>query len=270
VTTADVALGAGDFMILQQKIEGYNVADFLSGTASAKTVTLSFSHRHTKTGIHCVSLRNGALDRSYIFEYTQTVSDVEETHSETIALDTTGTWDTTTGVGLFVGFSAGTGSTFHGTADTWQAGQLFSTSNQVNDMDNASNFFRIGDVQLELGSTATTPEFEDYPTKLAKCQRYTEIISATGMSGLQLSSTIAVLTAVFKTRKRATPTVSLLDSTPQIYDNGGTTTGSGSTIAASSISVYGIRVNIDGFTGLTTADPCVGTGADLLLVEAEL
>jgi hypothetical protein len=173
VTTADTSMAAGDYNLLIHYIEGYNVADLLIGTASAKTITLSFKHKHTKTGIHSVTLQNNAQDRTYVFEYTQSVSNTEETHSETVTLDTTGTWLTTNGIGLRLFFNAGIGSTYStGTTDSWVAGAFFGSSNQVNDMDSVSNFFRITDVQLEEGTIATPLEYRSFGTELALCQRY--------------------------------------------------------------------------------------------------
>ena len=173
VTTADTSVAASDLGYIYQPIEGFNTADLLIGTASAKTITISFKHKHTKTGINCCALINSASNRNYIFEYTQSVANTEETHSETITLDTSGTWiGATNGIGLKVFFTTFSGTTYHGSAETWQAGNLLATSNQVNNMDSVSNFFRITDVQLEEGTVATEFEYKPYGTELALCQRY--------------------------------------------------------------------------------------------------
>jgi hypothetical protein len=173
VTTADTSVAASDLGYLYQPIEGFNTADLLIGTASAKTITMSFKHKHTKTGINCCALINSASNRNYIFEYTQSVANTEETHSETITLDTSGTWiGATNGVGLKVFFTTFSGTSFHASAETWQAGNLLATSNQVNNMDSVSNFFRITDVQLEEGTVATELEYRNYGAELALCQRY--------------------------------------------------------------------------------------------------
>jgi hypothetical protein len=217
VTVADVAVAASDNTSVRQKIESNNIADFKSGTASAETVTLSFKHAHTKTGTHCIAFRNDAGDRAYVAEYTQSVTNTEETATITLTLDTTGTWATGINNGLQVTFPLAVGTNFHTTADAWQAGNFLSTVNQVNNLDSASNFFRIRDMQLELGSVATTPEYEDYETKLAKCQRYYEKSynqnDAPGTATSNGAATIVIETAtqgqgfMFKTHKRTTPTV---------------------------------------------------------------
>jgi hypothetical protein len=217
VTTADASIAVSENASLAQRIEANNIADLELGTASAKTITLSFKHAHTKTGTHCVAFRNSAGNRTYVAEYTQSVTNTEETATITLTLDTTGTWATGINNGLQVTFPLAVGTNFHTTADAWQAGSFLSTVNQVNNLDNVANFFRIRDVQLELGSTATTPEYEDYPTKLAKCQRYYEKSYnqsiAPGTASSNGAVTIVVESAtqgqgfMFKTHKRTTPTV---------------------------------------------------------------
>ena len=210
VTTADASIAAGDIAYMLHQIEGFNTSDLLIGTASAKTVTFSFKHKHTKTGIYCVAFHNSASDRNYIFEYTQSVSNTEETHAETVTLDTTGTWiGATNGVGLKIAFCFGSGSTYQGSADTWQAGNLLATSNQVNGMDSASNYFRITDVQLEVGTVATPLEYETYSQTLAKCQRYLYVLRADtddkgmGLMGQNYSTTVAIVPIVFPVTPRA-------------------------------------------------------------------
>jgi hypothetical protein len=175
VTTAENsggAMDAGDYLIIQQKIEGYNAVRFALGTSDAKQMTLSFWVYSTKIGTHCVAFRNSAGNRSYVTEYSVSSSNTWEKKTVTLTADTTGTWLTTNGNGMVVAFSLGTGSTYHGTADTWEGANDFSTSGQVNCMDSTSNIFMLSQVQLELGSVATDFEHEDYATTFAKCHRY--------------------------------------------------------------------------------------------------
>ena len=211
VTTADGSIAAGDIAYMMHSIEGFNTSDLLIGTASAKTITFSFKHKHTKTGIYCVSFHNSANDRNYIFEYTQSVSNTEETHAETVTLDTTGTWiGATNGIGLKITFCFGSGSTYQGSADTWQAGNLLATSNQVNGMDSASNYFRITDVQLEVGTVATPLEYEHYEVTFAKCERYYQYHPSVLISGYNVSSGTYYIDFPYPTQMRANPTGTLV------------------------------------------------------------
>jgi hypothetical protein len=49
-TTADASLDATQYADLRQRVEGTNISDLAWGTASAKTVTLSFWVRSSLTG----------------------------------------------------------------------------------------------------------------------------------------------------------------------------------------------------------------------------
>jgi len=60
---------AGDYFQLYQQIEGFNTADLMFGTASAKTVTLSFQVYSSLTGTFGGALLNSASNRSYPFTY---------------------------------------------------------------------------------------------------------------------------------------------------------------------------------------------------------
>ena len=53
-----------------QAIEGFNIADFAWGTASAKTITLSFWVKSSVTGTLGGAIQNSASNRSYPFTYT--------------------------------------------------------------------------------------------------------------------------------------------------------------------------------------------------------
>jgi hypothetical protein len=175
VTTADTSIAASDILVLQHRIEGKNIAHLHAGTANAKTVTVSFWHKHTKTGVYCVGFRSGGAGYSYTSEYTQSVTETWEKAEITLTLETAGgtsEWPLDNTEGLRLSFVMAAGSDYHIPADTWSVGSDFSTSNQVNAADSNSNFMRIADVQLELGEAATTFESRDAGTELALCQRY--------------------------------------------------------------------------------------------------
>ena len=170
VTTIDATIGAGDFYSIRYFMEGYDWAQI-----AQNDFVISFWHRHTKTGTHCVSLRNSGTDRSFVSEYTQSVSNTWEKATIAVtASPTAGTWDYTTGVGLEINFPTAVGSTFHTTADAWNTGSFLSTSSQVNGVDSASNFHRITLVQVEEGIEATDFERRHVSEELALCQRYFE------------------------------------------------------------------------------------------------
>ena len=175
VTTVDTSIAAADLSLIAQHIEGYNIIPLgwhLTDQASKKDVTVSFWHKHTKTGINCVAIRNASLTRSYVAEYTQTVSDTWEYESFTIPAPTDGTWEVGNASGIQIFFGAVVGSTYQAAKDTWQTGNYLGTSSQVNNCDSTSNKMRFTGIQLEVGDTATEFENRMFAEELALCQRY--------------------------------------------------------------------------------------------------
>ena len=166
------SVSSSDLFNVQQIIEGLNISDLAWGTANAAPVTLSFWVRSSLTGTFGGSLRNSANNRSYPFSYTISAANTWEQKSVTVAGDTSGTWLTTNGVGIRVGFGLGAGSTYSGTAGAWAAGNYFSATGATSVVGTNGATFYITGVQLEKGSTATSFDYRPYGTELALCQRY--------------------------------------------------------------------------------------------------
>jgi hypothetical protein len=177
VTTADTSIGAGDYGIIAQQIEGYNFAHVNYGTSNAQEVTVSFKFKTNKAGTYCMIHRNNAADRNYIHEFTPVADGNWQTITYTVPGDTTGTWDKTNNIGWSWELCIANGTSFQSsTVDSWFGGQFFhSTPNQVNFLDSTSNELGITGVQVELGSKTTPFEHEHYSQTLAKCQRYFQI-----------------------------------------------------------------------------------------------
>jgi len=213
VTAADVSLAATQRCRIRQAVEGFNVADLGFGTASASTVTLSFWVRSSLTGTFGGALNNGAADRSYPFSYTISAANTWEQKTVTVAGDTSGTWLTTTGIGLTAQFGLGIGSTFSGTAGAWVGSQIMSTTGATSLIGTNGATFYITGVQLEKGSTATSFDYRPYGTELALCQRYFEVIGGL-TNGFPLftgygTSNVDV-PIPYKVEKRTTPTLLFL------------------------------------------------------------
>jgi len=213
VTTADTSISSTDYCLISQRVEGYNVRDLIG-----RTFTLSFCVRSSKTGVHCVAMRNSGTDRSYVAEYTVNAANTWETKTITVpgGLITAGTWNWTNGAGLFVSFVLAAGTTFQTTAGSWQTGNFIATANQVNCLDTVGNIFAITGVQLEVGSVATPFEHRPIGAELALCQRYYE--RNPNASAAYPQATVSYMrirgnnqdvdgTVYFSTTKRANPTV---------------------------------------------------------------
>ena len=169
---AATSLNAGDQYIIGQAIEGFNAADFAWGTANAQPVTLSFRVYSSLTGTFGGAIRNSAASRSYPFTFSTTSANTWTTASVTIAGDTSGTWLTNNGVGLYLYFGLGVGSTYLGTAGSWSSSLYTSATGATSVVGTNGATFYITGAQFEKGSTATSFDYRPYGTELALCQRY--------------------------------------------------------------------------------------------------
>ena len=215
VTTADTSLGASEYYQFFQKIEGQNTAHLMWGTSDAKSVTLSFWCRSNKIGTYVTTFLNSATNRFNPNNFTISSANTWEKKTITVSGDTTGTWLTTNGIGLYVIWNLALGSNFDdGTDGTWGSGD-YGSGTTVNFLDSTSNEFYLTGVQLEIGEVATPFEHEDIGTTLAKCQRYYAIrentaASSTYFCNLQAYATTSVFgyIADYPATMRSTPTVS--------------------------------------------------------------
>jgi hypothetical protein len=204
-------VGATDYFLVGQTIEGYNISDLSWGTASAATVTLSFWAYSNTTGTFGGAVNNSAYARSYVFSYTINVADTWEQKTVTIAGDTSGTWLTENNSGMRIWFSLGTGSTLSKASGSWGAGEYYSATGATSLMGNTNNYLYITGVQLEKGSTATSFDYRPYGTEFMLCQRYYYVLvsgnaKTIGLAGYY-SSTVLTATTVFPVTMRTTPSL---------------------------------------------------------------
>ena len=216
------SIGTSDFYMLQQPIEGYNIADLGFGTANAKTVTLSFQVYSSLTGTFGGALRG---PQNYPFTYSIPVANTWTPISVTVAGSTSGSWATNNAAGLTVCFGLGVGSTYSATAGSWTNSNIISATGATSVVGTNGATFYITGVQLEVGSSATGYEYRQYGQELALCQRYASQVEQ-GI-GYATSTTNIRFTIAYPVQMRASPTLTALSGTfrwngPGIYDIGST------------------------------------------------
>tara|TARA_B100000073_G_scaffold40572_1_gene30388 strand:+ start:37 stop:1146 length:1110 start_codon:yes stop_codon:yes gene_type:complete len=209
-TTADGSLSAGDYLIIDQRVEGQNLQYLKKGTSSAESTTISFWVRSNKTGTYIVALNDNDNSRYIANSYTISSADTWEKKTITFAGDTTGAFGNDNGTSLKVQFWLAAGTTYtSGTlATSWESATNANQAvGQVNLADSTSNEWYITGVQLEAGTSASDFEFLPFDVNKRRCERYyMDLGSCTGSA---YSSTNGMIWSIqFPVETRATPTVS--------------------------------------------------------------
>jgi len=174
-TTADGSLAAGDFLILQQLMEGQNLQSLKKGTSSAESTTVSFWVRSNKTGTYISELYDEDNTRNISKTYTISSADTWEKKTITFDGDTSGALNNDNGASLTLNFWLAAGSTYSsGTLNTsWNSNTNANRAvGQVNLADNTSNEWYVTGVQLETGTSASDFEFLPTDVNTTRCQRY--------------------------------------------------------------------------------------------------
>jgi len=263
-TTADATLTTFQNLNLTHQIEGTNVADLMWGSASARTVTLSFWVRSSLTGTFGGALRNSGATRSYPFSYSISVADTWEYKTLVIPGDTSGTWLTTTGLGVQVVFGLGAGPDRSGTAGAWAAANAIAPTGAVSVIGTLNATWYITGVQLETGSVATPFERRPFGTELALCQRYCYSAKDDGDAnsvfgtGMAFSGTSAGVGIVFPVTMRASPSTLTTAGSFNVWSS------SGSALSVTSISLNAVSNQAIGFTSPAVASGLVAGDATVL------
>ena len=253
------SVGAGNYLDIEQPIDGLTWSDTAYGTANAKTTTLSFWVKSSIAGIYGVCLQNAksGATRSFSAPYTINSANTWEYKTITVPGDTSGTWVNTNTCALNVIFAAGVGSNYlTSTINSWK-GSGFSFPNTTTNtiISTSGATIQWTGIQLELGSVATpfSRAGGTLQGELSLCQRYYwRTISQTtyGQYGFAVGtgSTTAQASFKFPTTMRVIPTT--VDySTIGLYPPGGGT--------------YAITAFIVGDSTIDTATPTITVASGL-------
>ena len=173
-TTADTSIGSGEYFILLQQIEGFNLQQFKKGTSGAKQYTVSFFVKGNGSATYVVELYDNDNGRqiSKTFSVTSSWSKVELT----FPADTTGAFGNDPNASLNVSIWLHAGSDYTGgtlNSSAWAAQTAANRAAGISSlMSSTSNEFYITAVQLEVGSVATEFEVLSRGETEKLCHRY--------------------------------------------------------------------------------------------------
>jgi hypothetical protein len=223
-TTTGNAFTTTDQSSIQQRIEGFNAVDLRWGTAAAKTITVSFWVRTSIAGTYLFSVNaRSPFARNYTTTYTVSVANTWEFKTITIPGDTTigSNWVGDNNTYMNMSWSMGTGPDWfasNGSNNSWVGVNLANTSlsAHVQIGANTGATFDLTGVQLEVGPTATPFEHRPIGTELALCQRYYEETQQfIRWQGTSYVGNWFASQGGFLVRKRASPTITLVDAVGQ-------------------------------------------------------
>lgn len=166
-TTAQGSLLSSSLCTISQPIEGFRWLNY-----AEQDCYLAFAVKAHKPGTYCVALQNVAQDRSLVLEYTVNTADTWEAKVLSVpASPSSGTWDFATGKGVTVHWVIAAGSSWQGSAGSWNSVNQLASSNQVNGVDSTANDFRITALDLMAGSLYAASEVDPFDD-LERAQRY--------------------------------------------------------------------------------------------------
>ena len=190
--TAESAIANDEMANVQQKIEAQDLQDLQYGTASAKTVTLSFWVKSSITGTYAVTLfKPDTTMRVINNTYTITTADTWEKKTISIVGDTDSSAsivnDNGTGLALYWGLASGLN--YDGSSSTswtnYSDAYFLGGHAQDGVITTAGADWYITGAQLEIGTSSTPFEHRPIGTELSLCQRYYQKFgNLTGYGGI--------------------------------------------------------------------------------------
>lgn len=258
-TTAITSPANGDFALHRFMFEGYRIARLAWGTANAQPLAYCFQFYSTASGVAAVKFANNGKSRVYFKEVT--VAAGWNFFSGTIPGDTTGTWLSTTGIGLQIEIFVAGKSASPAAPGSWGSTDNAQTTNSTNllgtnnNLTIATGFFIFPGLEFPSAERAA---FLLRPAPLEKkdCRRfywkktgeqpaiYDDI--AAGSSGIGQSF-------VHPEEMATTPTINLTGGGSWTYQNC-------QTIAATSITTEGYTLTATSTgVGVGFAKPGTGT-----------
>ena len=240
-TTESGSIGADDRQQVMQVIEAQNLQHLKYGSSDAKKLTVSFWVKSSVTGKNYCWLYHHDGTRFSYKSYTVDTADTWEYKTITFSGDTASAITDDNGAGLNIIWMLYAGADYTGATDgvedtwaAWNSSNYDQFNGQVNNASSTDNNWYLTGVKLEVGTTATPFQHEDYGTTLAKCQRYYQKFSSGGAgTATSTNQTASAQSGVtFMTEMRDSPNIT--------FGSLGGNTANTSTVGAISITKHGL------------------------------
>ena len=173
--SADTSLASNARLMVQHKIEKYDLIRTKKGTSGALPLTVQFWVKSNKTGTYIFELWDNTNNRHISSTYAISSADTWEKKTMTFAGDTSGNAfvaGNTSGIDCNWWLAAGSNVTSGTLATSWTANTDANrcVGQTVNIGD--SGYWYMTGFQIETGDVASDFEYRSYGDELARCQRY--------------------------------------------------------------------------------------------------
>ncbi len=262
--TAGAVVAAGDQVQLFYSIESRDLLRLAKGTSSAKSFTISFWAKSSKTGTSVLNVKDNTNSRHINSTYTVDVANTWEKKTITFAGDTAGVLgsDNTSGISLEFWLKVGSDNSSGTLQTSWAAfvGANRAAGTDIDIGTTTNDTFQIAGLQLEVGSVATDFEHRSYGEELALCQRYYQRITQAGgdfyiMASKGQSSDTTRFAQTLARPLRASPTISQGDGFSSWRCFRGTSGIAASTSTPTTVGFVEnagfVSLQVAGFSGLT-------------------
>jgi hypothetical protein len=218
---------SSDAFTFSQRIHGYSLSDLGWGTAAASPASVSFQVYTNVLGTHTGVIRNATGTRSYPFSYTVTNANVWTPIALTITGDTSGTWNTTTGIGAEVVWTLGAGTGKRAAAGSWTSSNVSGATGGTNVTQTLNAVFFTTGMQFERGPSSSY-DFRPPLIEESLCSYYALPIQADGGSDVPICTGVFFTTSelhgsfLLPLRMRAAPTLGTVSGSIVVLN--GTTT----------------------------------------------
>ena len=216
-TTADTSIAAGEVLILQQRVEGFDVQQLKATSTSTRAFTLSFYAKSnaSRAIVSEINLTNGTNRQ---ISKLHTIGTSWARYTMTIPAASSTQIDNDNSHELSVNFWLHAGSTY--TSGTLNDDALDSITNANRAagigsfFSSTDNTFEITGIQLELGETATAFEHRSIGEELQLCKRYFQVLADGSRSqneaicaGTYYTASVLFHSVVLPVEMRAQPTM---------------------------------------------------------------